>query len=100
MVEFIDEGIDEKRKVVRKMLRQENYYGFGDLQYFKILEKLAPLYKEKDGRISLNEDGKKVISGEMDFMKLITFFPKYGGVSVQDYRWSRKERRLALVNRL
>ncbi|WP_422006781.1 hypothetical protein [Roseivirga pacifica] len=44
MLEFIKEGVKTDRELVGKMLRWQTTHGFGDLQYFGILERIKPLF--------------------------------------------------------
>ncbi|MDW7690484.1 hypothetical protein R9C00_23005 [Flammeovirgaceae bacterium SG7u.111] len=71
MLQLIEEGLGTERKVVGSMLRKENYFGFGDLQYFWYLDLLAPLLAKEGEILQLNELGKKVLKGEANFAEII-----------------------------
>lgn len=38
--------VDNERQLVDKLLRWQQYYGFGDLQYFSVLNSLKPLFED------------------------------------------------------
>ncbi len=48
ILELISEGINDHKKLVGKLLQWQTYYGFGDLQYLKMLESLKPLFEDYD----------------------------------------------------
>ncbi len=41
MQQMIHDGTEDERKIVGTMLRKQTWLGFGDLQYFKMLERLG-----------------------------------------------------------
>lgn len=64
LIETINASTFSEREIVRAMLiwqKKETVYGFGDLQYFKSLEKLHPFYEIKNEHYYLNDMGKKII---------------------------------------
>ena len=69
----------EPRKVIGNMLRWQDWYGFGDLQYEVYLSQLKGLYQVADGKLTLSQAGRSVLQGD------IKHHPKeswvFGGVS-------------------
>ena len=64
ILETIHANMYTEREIVRELLiwqRKETVYGFGDLQYFKYLEKLHPFYEIKNEHYYLNDMGKNII---------------------------------------
>lgn len=41
--------VDNERQLVGMLLRWQQYYGFGDLQYFNVLNSLKPLFEDFEG---------------------------------------------------
>lgn len=74
--------------IVSNLLRMENYYGFGDLQYFKLLESLAPLLEENKAILSLNEKGKTVLENRESFRSFRVEKAVYGGASIAAFQWN------------
>jgi hypothetical protein len=65
LLETIYTNTFSERDIVRAMLiwqKKETVYGFGDLQYFKSLEKLHPCYEIKNEHYYLNDKGKSFLS--------------------------------------
>ena len=82
VVQLLAETPMEERKLVGKLLRRPGFYGFGDLQYFKYLEELAPILDKSDGIIRLNERGQQVAAGTLSFKSIRQAERCYGGVRV------------------
>ncbi|MDW3196611.1 MAG: hypothetical protein R8G66_29815 [Cytophagales bacterium] len=61
MLLLIKEGINNDRKLVGTLLRDQGYFGLGDLQYFQYLDQLRPLLKEE--ALELNELGINCLEG-------------------------------------
>ena len=72
----------DKRKLVGTLLRRDNFYGFGDLQYFKYIEQLSPVLEETRGLLKLNQLGEQIVAGEKNFRELRKAKRCYGGLEV------------------
>ncbi|HEY9116643.1 MAG TPA: hypothetical protein VIN11_02390 [Roseivirga sp.] len=46
ILELIGQGVDNANDLVGQLLRWQKHYGFGDLQYFQILNDLKPLFSD------------------------------------------------------
>ena len=86
-----DKEGSSRRQLVGHMLRTQEVYGFGDLQYFDYLEGLHPLITEKDEKLSLNETGINVLHGQQDFMRLRPRNINFGGASLNDFRYHNQK---------
>jgi len=61
---LINSGLTDKIKIVKQLLiwqKNETVYGFGDLQYFRLLKNLKKYYTNKNDVILLNNKGKSLI---------------------------------------
>ena len=76
-----------KKELVRALLNTQEVYGFGDLQYFKVLEDLKPLLKEEEERLFINQLGKEVLANRVNFKEWRTNFYNYGGTNIGEFRW-------------
>ena len=84
LIRFIQEGENDKRRLVGKMLRWQKHHGFGDLQYFNILKRMSPLFEYKDGLVlKFNYDST-----------LIDRSYYLGGALVADWLWDENEEAL------
>lgn len=83
-VHFIQEGENDKKKLVGKMLRWQKHQGFGDLQYFNILERMSPLFETADSL---------VLKSDYD-ASLIDRSYYLGGALASDWLWDENEEAL------
>lgn len=90
MIFFIQEGVKEPRKLVGKMLTWQTIYGFGDLQYFKILERLKPLFENFE-KLELNPNYKMIsLTVDRDYM--------LGGAEVSQWEFDPETQDLISAN--
>lgn len=82
IVQLLAKKPQEKREIVGTLLRRENFYGFGDVQYFNYLKDLAPILSEKEGKVELNNLGREVLDGRKGFASLRRGERWYGGIKV------------------
>jgi len=64
ILEIIQQKAQTKKEIIKELLqwqRAATVYGFGDLQYYKHLEKLTDYYEVKDKCLILNSKGKEII---------------------------------------
>jgi len=85
-----------RKKLVGTLLKTQEVYGFGDLQYFKVVEALRPLLKEAADILSVNQLGKKVLANRANFKEWRTNFYNYGGTNIGDFRWDARRDELSL----
>lgn len=64
IVELIQSGVDEERKIVGKLLSWQQHFGFGDLQYFQILKRMAPLFQHGDKIMLKPEIAAQIKAGQ------------------------------------
>jgi len=75
-----------KRELVGTLLKTQEVYGFGDLQYFKFVEDLKPLLKEEAGCLSVNQLGIEVLANRLNFSEVRVDFYDYGGATIIKFR--------------
>lgn len=46
IISLIENGIHSERQLVGRLLKWQEFYGFGDLQYFNIINSLTPLFSD------------------------------------------------------
>ena len=88
ILQFLAEEAKTANAVVGRLLRRQSYYGFGDVQYFKVVQSLAPLFREKNDQISLNEKGKAVLENKESFRSFRTEKVVYGGAFINAFHWN------------
>ena len=79
-------GIREDHKIVDELLRWQNAYGFGDLQYFNIVDFLRPvLYRiDSTGKIPSSETINGLLNRDYSL----------GGAKESDFEWDENEEAL------
>ena len=80
------------KEIVGQLLRRDNYYGFGDVQYYNILEGLKPLLKEEQELLRLNEAALNQFQ-EISQGSLIRE-NYYGGASQTDFTYNSNNQTL------
>jgi hypothetical protein len=92
IIDLINSGINNDRKIVGNLLRWQEFRGFGDSQYFQILKRLSPLLSARD-EIVLKDEIKVLID---QGQSINTIDRKYylGGALVNDWRWDQQKNEL------
>ncbi len=80
MLGLISEGITDERKLVGSMLRDQGYFGFGDMQYFHYLDQIKTLLDAD--KLEVNELGERILAGTEVFAQPNQYI---GGVFRPDY---------------
>lgn len=91
VLENLNQEAQSMHQLVGKLLRRENYYGFGDLQYVEMVEELSPLYTQIGEKLELNEKGKSIAQAQENFMPFRKRNPQYGQNQLSDYCWEADE---------
>ena len=94
MLDLIKKGGNTKKKIVGEMLRQDFYYGFGDVQYFEMLHQLAKLYDTQGDRLIINTQGESVLSGQVHFLAIEKSDFPLGGANGRKYHLLQTAERL------
>lgn len=84
MLEMVDQQELTEGKLVRELLQWQQWYGFGDMQYFHYLSQMNELI-DKDGEtLKLTSLGKQVLEASSD-VHIIQATTIYGGALKNDY---------------
>lgn len=90
ILSWVKDGAKSARELVGKCLRSNGFYGFGDLQYFNMINEMAPCIDWEKGQ--LTEYGDDLLNREGDIEKLPVL--DYGGASTQDFRYDPIKKQL------
>ncbi|WP_461303172.1 DUF1835 domain-containing protein [Aureisphaera sp.] len=55
-----DQELDSTHKLIGHLLRNQGYFGFGDVQWAKVIDRMS-LYFERENRLQLNEKGNAIL---------------------------------------
>lgn len=75
-------------------LNYQGFYGFGDMQFNRLFDKLKPFYKITKKRIKLSKIGKKVLSKKIKFAVKIDCNITFGGVKQSDFVFDTHQNKL------
>ncbi len=92
-----EQAIKSEKVLVQKILAQDNQLGITDLRLTAYIQRLQPLLYQ-NGQLRLNDVGKKVLEGEVDFMNLKKQESPihWGGATNKQYRWDQVEQQLVI----
>jgi len=89
-----DETIKSKHHLLGYSLNYQGYYGFGDIQLKRIIDKLSYFYAETEQRLSLNRKGHEALLGQRNFAASIANDLTYGGVKRLDFQFNKTQNKL------
>lgn len=89
-----DHGIKSRNHLLGYALNYQGYYGYGDLQMNRIIEKLSLFFTEKEEIITLNRKGHEALLGQHNFSEEINNNIPFGGVNKLDFQFNSHENKL------
>ena len=89
-----NKDIKSKHHLLGYILNYQGYYGFGDSQLERIINKLAIFYDEEQDALTLNRKGYEALLGLHNFSNEINDDLVFGGVRKLDFQFNRKENKL------
>lgn len=89
-----NKDIKSKHHLLGYILNYQGYYGFGDSQLERIINKLAIFYDEQHDTLILNRKGHEALLGLHNFSNEINDSIAFGGVRKLDYQFNRTENKL------
>ncbi|WP_136481030.1 DUF1835 domain-containing protein [Cognatitamlana onchidii] len=89
--------IKSKNHLLGYALNYQGYYGFGDMQILRIIDKLSIFFTEGKDELTLNRLGHEALLGQRNFSKELANNMKYGGVSVSDFHFSKEQNQLVKI---
>ncbi|NER15633.1 DUF1835 domain-containing protein [Spongiivirga citrea] len=73
--------IKSKHHLLGYLLQYQGYYGYGDSQLEKIIDKMDSFFEAEDDFLVLNEDGEKALAKEANFYDKLKDDTIFGGIS-------------------
>ncbi|WOD43271.1 DUF1835 domain-containing protein [Hwangdonia lutea] len=89
-----DNHIKSKHHLLGYALNYQGYYGYGDLQLNRIIDKLSVFYTVENDTIELNRDGHEALLGTHNFSAELNNIMVFGGVSKFDFQFNKKLNKL------
>ncbi|WP_298555727.1 DUF1835 domain-containing protein [uncultured Algibacter sp.] len=89
-----DNTIKSKHHLLGYALNYQGYYGFGDMQLERLIEKLNIFFTEENDLLNLNRMGHEALLGQLNFSAKIDSKMAFGGVNKYDFQFSKKLNKL------
>lgn len=86
--------IKSRRHLVGYALHYQGYYGFGDIQLEKMINRLALFYNETETSVTLNRSGHLALELQKNFLNELQTDFYFGGVNKADFLYNKKENKL------
>ena len=86
--------VKSKHHLLGYALNYQGYYGFGDIQIERIIDKLSIFFTEEDNRLTLNRKGHEALIGLRNFSSEINNNIVFGGVSKFDFQFNKQQNKL------
>ena len=75
-------------------INYQGYYGYGDIQFLRIIKLLRVFITEDADGLKLNRKGHEALLGQHNFSSEINDAIKFGGVNKLDFHFSKKQNKL------
>jgi hypothetical protein len=86
--------IKSRHHLLGYCLHYQGYYGFGDLQLERMIDRLHLFYDETEETLTLNRNGHLALEHQKNFFKIIDTNFRFGGVNKADYQYNKTENKL------
>ena len=86
--------IKSKHHLLGYALNYQGYYGFGDIQFKRMIESLSIFFTEDEDRLKLNRKGYEALMQHHNFSEEIKNNMIYGGVHRLHFNFSTKQNKL------
>lgn len=86
--------IKSKHHLLGYVLNYQGYYGYGDLQFERLINQLEVFYSVDENRLRLNSKGKDAILGNHNYAELLNNNLIYGGVNRLNFQFDKEENKL------
>ena len=89
-----DLAIKSNHHLLGYILNYQGYYGYGDVQFERIINHLKPFFIQTENGLELNRSGYEALLGHANVSNKVNNKMVYGGVSRENYFFSNAENRL------
>ncbi len=89
-----DYDVKSKKHLLGYALNYQGYYGYGDMQLDRIINKLSIFFEENENNLTLNRKGHEAILGQYSFVSQLKTKMVFGGVGKYDFQFSKSQNKL------
>lgn len=93
-----DNDIKSKHHLLGYILNYQGFYGYGDLQLERMINKLSSFFEEVDNQIKLNRLGHEALVKIHNVALKINNNMTYGGLDRLDFQFNKDENKLVKTN--
>lgn len=95
ILELVKENdIKSRHHLLGYALNYQGYYGFGDIQFERLIDNLSIFFIEEKGSIKLNRKGHEALLGLRNFAEELNNDISYGGLNRLDFQFSINHNKL------
>lgn len=87
-------NVKSRQHLLGYILNYQGYYGFGDTQLHRKIEKLSIFFDETTEHIKLNRKGHEALLGHHNFLSELKIVMVFGGVKKSDFVFSKSQNKL------
>lgn len=89
-----DNNIKSKHHLLGYALNYQGYYGFGDIQFERIINSLSIFFEETEDTLTLNRKGHEALINQRNFASELNNDIDYGGVNRLGFQFNIEENKL------
>ena len=86
--------IKSRQHLLGYALNYQGYFGYGDIQFIRIIEKLSLFFEEDEKSLKLNRKGHEAILGHHNFASALKSDMFFGGIEKYNFQFSKTENKL------
>jgi hypothetical protein len=92
-----ENDIKSKHHLLGYALNYQGYYGFGEMQMNRIIDKLSYFFTEENHSLTLNRKGYEALLKQHNFSNELKNDMEYGGVNVKDFHFNKDQNKLIKI---
>ena len=86
--------IKSKHHLMGYALNYQGYYGFGDIQFERLINNLSIFFNESTERLELNRKGHEALINQHNFASELNNDIDYGGINRLKFQFNNEENKL------
>ena len=86
--------IKSRHHLLGYALNYQGYYGFGDIQFERLINNLSMFFDEEENSLTLNRKGHEALINQHNFASELNNNIDYGGVNRLDFQFNIEENKL------
>lgn len=92
-----DNDLKSKHHLLGYILNYQGYYGYGDIQISRMINKLSIFLDENENSLKLNRKGHEVLLNQHNFSSEINNNIQFGGIKRLEYQFNDEQNKLIKI---